>query len=52
VAGHTSIAADGNLYFSANQVHRQPQFHKGSDEQVKPSSLFLIKIDAGPVLLK
>lgn len=47
-----SVAADGYLYFTANQLHRQPQFHEGQDLREKPYSLFRIKIDAGPVLLK
>jgi sugar lactone lactonase YvrE len=47
-----SVAADGYLYFTANQLHRQAQFHEGKDLRVKPYSLFRIKIDAGPVRLK
>ena len=47
-----SVAKDGYLYFTSNQLHRQAQFHEGKDERVKPYSLFRIKIDAGPVVLK
>ncbi len=47
-----SVATDGNLYFTANQFHRQAQFHEGKDLRQKPYTLFRIKIDAGPVLLK
>jgi len=47
-----SIAADGYLYFTANQLHRQAQFHEGRDLREKPYTLFRTKIDAGPVLLK
>lgn len=47
-----SVAADGYLYFTANQLHRQPQFHEGIDLRAKPYTLFRVKIDAGPVLLK
>jgi sugar lactone lactonase YvrE len=47
-----SVAQDGYLYFTANQLHRQPQFHEGVDMREKPYTLFRIKIDAGPVLLK
>lgn len=47
-----SVACDGYLYFTANQLHRQPQFHEGRDLREKPYSLFRVKIDAGPVLLK
>lgn len=47
-----SVAKDGYLYFTSNQLHRQAQFHEGKDQRVKPYSLFRIKIDAGPVVLK
>jgi sugar lactone lactonase YvrE len=47
-----SVAADGYLYFMANQLHRQAQFHEGQDLRQKPYTLFRIKIDAGPILLK
>jgi sugar lactone lactonase YvrE len=47
-----SLAADGYLYFTANQLHRQAQFHEGKDLREKPYVLFRIKVDAGPVLLK
>lgn len=44
-----SVAQDGYLYFTANQLHRQPQFDEEKDLREK---LFRIKIDAGPALLK
>jgi sugar lactone lactonase YvrE len=47
-----SLAADGYLYFTANQLHRQAQFHEGKDLREKPYLLFRVKVDAGPVLLK
>jgi sugar lactone lactonase YvrE len=47
-----SVAADGYLYFTANQLERQALFHDGKDLRQKPYTLFRIKIDAGPVLLK
>jgi sugar lactone lactonase YvrE len=47
-----SVAADGYLYFTANQLHRQAQFHEGVDMREKPYTLFRVKIDAGPILLK
>ena len=47
-----SVAGDGYLYFTANQLERQPRFHDGQDLRVKPYTLFRVKIDAGPVLLK
>ena len=46
-----SLAADGHLYFTANQLHRQKQFHDGKDLRQKPYALFRVKVDAGPVLL-
>ena len=47
-----SVAASGYLYFTANQLHRQARFHEGKDLRKKPHTLFRVKIDAGPVLLK
>jgi sugar lactone lactonase YvrE len=47
-----SVASNGFLYFTANQLHRSAQFHEGKDLREKPYTLFRIKIDAGPVLLK
>ncbi len=48
-----TMSISGNyLYFTANQLHRQKDYHNGRDLRVKPYSLFRVKIDAGPVLLK
>ncbi|MBY3064557.1 gluconolaconase [Rhizobium laguerreae] len=47
-----STGSDGYLYFTANQLDRQPGFHEGKDLRKKPYKLLRIKIDAGPVLLK
>lgn len=47
-----SLAADGYLYFTANQLHRQAQFHGGKDLRRTPYTLFRLKVDAGPVLLR
>jgi sugar lactone lactonase YvrE len=47
-----SVAADGYLYVTANQLHRQARFHKGQDLRRKPYSLFRVRIDAQPVLLR
>jgi sugar lactone lactonase YvrE len=47
-----SVASDGYLYFTANQLHRQPNFHNGKDLREKPYSLFRTRINAQPVLLK
>lgn len=43
-----SIGPDGYLYFTANQLHRQPGFHGGKDERRKPYSLLRVRIDAAP----
>jgi sugar lactone lactonase YvrE len=47
-----SVATNGYLYFTANQLHRQALFHGGKDLREKPYTLFRVKIDSGPVLLK
>lgn len=47
-----SIAADGHLYVTANQLHRQARYQGGEDERRKPYGLFRVAIDAGPVLLR
>jgi sugar lactone lactonase YvrE len=40
-----SLAADGYLYFTANQVERQSVFHNGKDLREKPYVLFRVKVD-------
>ena len=47
-----SVAADGYLYFTANQLHRQARFQNGKDLRQKPYSLFRVKIDAQPIALQ
>ena len=47
-----SVAADGYLYFTANQFQRQAPFNEGKDLRQRPYALFRVRIDAGPVLLK
>ncbi|MGN6349147.1 MAG: L-dopachrome tautomerase-related protein [Candidatus Nitrosocosmicus sp.] len=48
-----SIAMDGYLYVTANQLHRQVRFNKkGKDLRHKPYSLFRIRVGIKPVLLK
>lgn len=47
-----SLAADGYLYVTVNQLHRQARFHKGHDLRRKPYTLFRIRIEAQPVLLR
>lgn len=47
-----SVAMDGYLYVTANQLHRQARFNGGKDLRQKPYSLFRIRIDEEPVLLR
>lgn len=47
-----SLASDGYLYFTANQLHRQARFHNGQDLRQKPYSLFRVRVNANPVLLR
>lgn len=47
-----SLASDGYLYVTANQLHRQARFHDGQDMRRKPYTLFRIMVDAKPVLLR
>jgi sugar lactone lactonase YvrE len=47
-----SVAADGYLYVTANQLHRQAKYQKGNDLRQKPYTLFRIRIDAQPVLVR
>lgn len=44
-----SLAHDGYLYFTANQLHRQPSYHAGSDLRAYPYLLFRIKVDGHPI---
>jgi sugar lactone lactonase YvrE len=47
-----SIATDGYLYVTANQLHRQAKYQQGKDLRQKPYTLFRIPIQAQPVHLK
>jgi sugar lactone lactonase YvrE len=44
-----SLAHNGYLYFTANQLHRMAKFHGGQDLRVKPYLLFRIKVDGHPI---
>jgi sugar lactone lactonase YvrE len=46
-----SIASDGHLYATANQLDRLAPFHEGQDLRRKPYLLVRLPIDAGPVKL-
>jgi sugar lactone lactonase YvrE len=47
-----SVAGDGHLYVTANQLHRQPKYQDGEDLRTYPYYLFRLPIDGGPVLLR
>jgi sugar lactone lactonase YvrE len=40
-----SLAADGHLYFTANQIERGAGFHNGQDLRQKPYVLFRVRVD-------
>lgn len=47
-----SLATDGYLYFTCNQLHRQARYQGGQDRRRKPYTLFRVRVDARPVLLQ
>lgn len=47
-----SLADDGYLYFTANQLNRQPGMHGGNDLRQKPYVLFRIKTQSHPIRLQ
>lgn len=47
-----SLATDGYLYVTANQLHRQARYQGGQDKRQKPYCLFRLRVDASPVLLR
>jgi sugar lactone lactonase YvrE len=47
----TMSVADGYVYVTSNQLHRQAKYQGGEDRRRYPYSLFRVKIDAGPVRL-
>lgn len=47
-----SVAPDGYLYFTVNQLHRQPRYHNGQDLRQQPYSLLRVPIDGTPVSLR
>ena len=44
--------SNGWLYFTANELERQAQFHGGHDLRQRPYTLFRVKIGGNPVALK
>jgi sugar lactone lactonase YvrE len=47
-----SVATDGYLYLTANQLHRQAKYQGGQDLRRTPYLLVRTRIGAGPVLLR
>lgn len=47
-----SIASNGFLYFTSNQLNRQAGYNDGRDLRKKPYHLFRVKIEGKPILLK
>ncbi len=46
-----AVGPDGYLYFTANQLHRQANFHAGEDMRETPYVLFRVEIGEEPVRL-
>jgi sugar lactone lactonase YvrE len=44
-----SLAKDGYLYFTANQLNRQPNYHNGIDQRQRPFVLFRVLTDGTPI---
>ena len=42
----------GSCHFTVNQLHRGQRFHEDKDLRQKPYSLFRIRVDAPPVILR
>lgn len=47
-----SLATNGYLYVTANQLHRQAPYQDGKDLRQKPYTLFRVHVGAEPVLLR
>jgi sugar lactone lactonase YvrE len=47
-----SLADDGYLYFTANQVHRSPEYNDGRDLRQQPYLVLRVPVDATPVRLR
>lgn len=46
------LSADGYLYVTASQLHRQRKFNDGEDRRERPFGVFRFRIDTPPALLK
>jgi sugar lactone lactonase YvrE len=47
-----SVAADGYIYYTVNQLHRQPDYQDGHDLREPPYAVMRTRIDAAPVRLR
>ncbi|EWY41291.1 hypothetical protein N825_27465 [Skermanella stibiiresistens SB22] len=47
-----SVAADGHLYVTANQLHRQAKYQGGQDLRRKPYTLFRVDLGIRPIELR
>ena len=47
-----SVGTDGYLYFTANQLEKQPGFQRGIDRREQPYHILRVEIGAGPVYLR
>ncbi len=47
-----SVAADGHLYVSADQLYQRDEYRGGDDQRCKPYVQFRPPIDAGPLRLR
>ena len=45
-----SLATDGYLYFTCNQLHRQARYQGGQDRRIRPYILFRTLVAAKPIL--
>lgn len=44
-----SLGADGYLYVTANQLHRQARYQGGEDRRVRPYALFRVRVEGTPI---
>ena len=47
-----SVAADGHIYYTVNQVHRQPAFQGGADLRERPYALMRTPVEGDRVRLR
>jgi sugar lactone lactonase YvrE len=47
-----SVAADRHVYYTVNQVHRQPAFQGGADLRERPYALMRTPVEGDPVRLR